>query len=353
MAIKNHLRRALAFFILLRVVPSLGVLSAGAGAAGPDAAGHRPAQAQDQTSRHEQAGRHAQAGLPEIQSYISSAWDTLTRSMTSCQSITDPKASTPPVIYLPADFATPAELEPVTRECHAQIAHLPRVIRRLGEIDVKGLDPHALLYLPHPYVVPGGMFNEMYGWDSYFIIRGLVEDGKLDLAQGMVEDFFFELDHYGGIHNANRGYFLTRSQPPFLTSMVLAVYDAKKKQGHEDHAWLEKAYAYAVKDYGLWTHAPHLAGETGLSRYYDFGSGPVPELAAETNDYYGGALAYFLSHPNEADRNVARAGDADLTGPVFSILLCPPGSDEKTGQGCRTAENAGLAKKYYEGDRAM
>ena len=120
MATKNHLRRTLAFFIVLGLVPSPGVLSAG-----PGAAGQRPAQAQDQTFRHEQAG------LSEIQSYISSAWDTLTRSMTSCQSITDPKASTPPVIYLPADFAAPAELEPVTRECHAQIARLPRVIHRL------------------------------------------------------------------------------------------------------------------------------------------------------------------------------------------------------------------------------
>src|SRR5207248_2561817 len=182
MAIKERLRRTLAFFVLLAPALSAGVLSAGAGTAGPGAAG----QAQDQTSR-QQAGRHEQAGLPEIQSYISSAWDTLTRSMTSCQSITDPKASAPPVIYLPADFATPAELEPVTRECHAQIAHLPRVIRRLGEIDAKGLDPHALLYLPHPYVVPGGMFNEMYGWDSYFIIRGLVESGRIDRARGMVE----------------------------------------------------------------------------------------------------------------------------------------------------------------------
>src|SRR5439155_18172986 len=176
MAIKNHLRRALSFFILLRLVPSPGVLSAG-----PGAAGHRPDRAQDQTSRHEQAARYEQAGLPQIQSYISSAWDTLTRSMASCQSITDPKASTPPVIYLPADFAAPAELEPVTRECHAQIAHLPQVIHRLGEIDAKGLDPHALLYLPHPYLVPGGMFNEMYGWDSYFIIRGLAESGRIDL----------------------------------------------------------------------------------------------------------------------------------------------------------------------------
>ena len=42
----------------------------------------------------------------------------------------------------------------------------------------------------------------------------------------MVENFFFEIEHYGGILNANRTYFLTRSQPPFLSSMVMALYDA-------------------------------------------------------------------------------------------------------------------------------
>src|SRR5436190_21162939 len=138
MAIKERLRRTLAFFILLAPVLPIGVVSAG----------RVPGRAQDRASRHEQAG------LPEIQSYISSAWDTLTRSMTSCQSITDPKASTPPVIYLPADFAAPAELEPVTRECRGQIARLPRVIHRLGGIVSKGLDAHALLYRPITYVVP-------------------------------------------------------------------------------------------------------------------------------------------------------------------------------------------------------
>src|SRR2546426_10559520 len=220
--------------------------------------------------------------MGDILQYISGGWGALTRSLDKCQTVSDPKAPEKSVLYLPAGFAIPAAVQELQKNCSVRVEHLPVVIEKLGGIEVGKIRQHGLLYLEHPYVVPGGMFNEMYGWDSYFIIRGLVEDGKLDLAQGMVEDFFFELDHYGGIHNANRGYFLTRSQPPFLTSMVLAVYDAKKKQGHEDHAWLEKAYAYAVKDYGLWTHAPHLAGETGLSRYYDFGSGPVPELAAET-----------------------------------------------------------------------
>ena len=55
---------------------------------------------------------------------------------------------------------------------------------------------------------PGGQFNEMYGWDSYFIIRGLLREHRTELAKGMVENFFFEIDHYGGVLNANRTYYL-------------------------------------------------------------------------------------------------------------------------------------------------
>src|SRR5260370_84939 len=86
----------------------------------------------------------------------------------------------------------------------------------------------GLLYLENPYVVPGGQFNEMYGWDSYFIIRGLLREHRTELAKGMVENFFFEINHYGGLLNANRTYYLTRSQPPFLSSMIMAVYEAEK-----------------------------------------------------------------------------------------------------------------------------
>jgi len=52
-------------------------------------------------------------------------------------------------------------------------------------------------------VVPGGRFNEMYGWDSYFIVRGLLQDGKIDRQEEWSENFFFEIEHYGSILNAN------------------------------------------------------------------------------------------------------------------------------------------------------
>jgi alpha,alpha-trehalase len=45
-----------------------------------------------------------------------------------------------------------------------------------------------------PFVVPGGRFNEMYGWDSYFESLGLIEDGRPELARGMVENFWYEIE---------------------------------------------------------------------------------------------------------------------------------------------------------------
>ena len=78
-------------------------------------------------------------------------------------------------------------------------------------------------YAGVPFIVPGGRFNEMYGWDSYFHVLGLLEDHRIDLAKALTENLVYELAHYGKILNGNRTYYLTRSQPPFLTSMGLAI----------------------------------------------------------------------------------------------------------------------------------
>ena len=189
-----------------------------------------------------------------------------------------------------------------------------RVLRlpsNISEQQAGAILPHGLLYLPNPYVVPGGQFNEMYGWDSYFIIRGLLRDDHRDLAKGIVENFFYEIQHYGGVLNANRTYYLGRSQPPFLSSMILAVYEADHAAGQADRAWLEKAYGFAVKDHDQWTRAPHLAGDTGLSRYFDEGDGPVPEIMGDPSDYYRGVAHYFLVHEGEQGPHLAKV-DASI-----------------------------------------
>src|SRR6202162_649564 len=190
-----------------------------------------------------------QHALDQIRAYISTGWYSLTRSLTDCATVVDTKLSSASVLYLPADFAVPASVQTLEKQCNVQAQKLPAVIHHIGEMDPGKIDPAGLLYLENRYVVPGGRFNEMYGWGSYFIIRGLVAGGRVDLAKSMVENFFFEIEHYGGVLNANRTYYLTRSQPPFLTSMILAVGDAQKASGHADKEWLAKAYEYAVKDH--------------------------------------------------------------------------------------------------------
>ncbi|HYL70584.1 MAG TPA: trehalase family glycosidase, partial [Candidatus Dormibacteraeota bacterium] len=78
----------------------------------------------------------------------------------------------------------------------------------------------SLLPLPQPFVVPGGRFREIYYWDSYFTMLGLLESGRRDLTEAMVSDFARLIDSYGRIPNGNRNYYLTRSQPPFFFAMV-------------------------------------------------------------------------------------------------------------------------------------
>jgi alpha,alpha-trehalase len=294
-----------------------------------------------------------EAGLRQIRSYIAAAWDTLTRSQTDCKVIVDPKLAAASVLYIPADFDVPADVQQMQKRCNVQVKHLPQVIHKLGEVDTSDLEPPGLLYLDHKYVVPGGRFNEMYGWDSYFIVRGLVEDKRIELARGMVENFFFEIEHYGAVLNANRTYYLTRSQPPFLTSMILSVYDAQKAAGRDDRAWLERAYGYATRDYGLWTREPHLAGTTGLSRYFDFGNGPAPESVKDETGHYRQVAAFFLGQQRDEWRNyVVPKKEQPHVGPLFALHVCD--STKAMAQaGCDSAGAASLSADYYKGDRAM
>jgi len=298
----------------------------------------------------------APSGLDPIRGYISAGWDTLTRSLSDCKTVGDPKIATASVLYVPADFEIPGAVHQLQQQCNVQVQHLPSVIHSLGEMDPAKIDPAGLLYLENRYVVPGGRFNEMYGWDSYFIIRGLVRDNRLDLAQGMVENFFFEIEHYGAVLNANRTYYLTRSQPPFLTSMILAVYEAQRAAGHDNRAWLEKAYDYARRDHALWTSEPHLAGTTGLSRYYDFGLGPAPESLKDETGHYREVAAFFLAQPSRGDNPLVqkKTGEAPSLqlGPAFNLQVCDAATTMARPE-CTSSGTFLLNADYYKGDRAM
>ena len=304
----------------------------------------------------------------ELKTYIHSAWQTLTRTQTDCRSLADPKLTTKPVLYVPADMQVPSGVQALETKCGVHVARLPRPIHKMGDVRDSEVQPPGLLYLPNSYVVPGGRFNEMYGWDSYFIIRGLVRDGELDLARNMIENFFFEIEHYGSILNANRTYYFTRSQPPFLTSMIEAYHRAQKESGRDDGDWLSRAYSYAVRDYQLWTQEPKLAGNTGLARYFDLGEGPVPEMGDDPT-YYSDVTGSLLAMHNEAAQNylgTPENGASAEIGPLFQVEVCPvqnaPGATPSVetqqhgpppGSHCSAPQRVSLSKDYYKGDRAM
>lgn len=124
-----------------------------------------------------------------------------------------------------------------------------------------------------PFVVPGGRFNEMYGWDSYFESIGLLLDGRTDLAIGMANNFQYEIEHYGKILNANRSYYLTRTQPPFYSSLIIAIFELT-----QDKNWLQSHLQTAIKEYeSVWMVPGKRRTENGLNRYLAEGIGKPPE----------------------------------------------------------------------------
>lgn len=295
----------------------------------------------------------AQPDPAKTRAYIDHAWTTLTRSMDNCASLADPKIKARPVVYVPAQFTIPAELTQTAKRCNVDVHPLPQVIAQLGEVDATKLPVQGLLYLPHPYVVPGGFFNEMYGWDSYFIVLGLAADHRTELVRDMTDNALFEVQYYGGVLNANRSYYLSRSQPPFLSGMMKTVLDdpASFRSDAEKRAWLEQAYPLAVRNHDIWTRPEHQAGNTGLARYYDLGSGPV--LEAQDSTFYNGVIKWLIAHPSDNPGYLlkgTRHPDA-----AEAAQLNTTSCDVRASKVCagNWVDGYRLTADYYHGDRAM
>ncbi len=289
----------------------------------------------------------------ETRAYIDQAWNTLTRSLDDCSALADTKVRTHSVLYLPAQLPVSPQLREIAKRCDVGLSTLPRVINKLGDVDPVQLPAQGLLYLPHPYVVPGGVFNEMYGWDSYFIVLGLIADHRSELARDMVDNALFEVEYYGGVLNANRTYYLSRSQPPFLSAMMSAVLDAPSsfQDKASPQAWLAQAYPLAVRNHDIWTRTEHRAGDTGLARYFDLGTGPV--LEARDADYSRGVIKWLLAHPASDPGYLVKASQYpdDAEAAHLKLESC----DVRTSKVCADAWLDGfrLSADYYLGDRAM
>lgn len=133
----------------------------------------------------------------------------------------------------------------------------------------------SLIPLKYDYIVPGGRFNEIYYWDSYFTMIGLLHHGMVDEVVHMIDNFAHFIDTHGFIPNGNRAYFLSRSQPPFFAMMVtlLNEHQAEKKV-------LEKYLPQLIKEHDFWMgqgRAIALADGV-LNRYWDDDPSPRMEM---------------------------------------------------------------------------
>ncbi|MEM1215347.1 MAG: alpha,alpha-trehalase TreF [Bacteroidota bacterium] len=185
---------------------------------------------------------------------------------------------------LPPSFSSGFEAD-ARRSMSAHISALWPVLTRQPDQATDG----SLLPLPYPYIVPGGRFGEIYYWDSYFTMLGLVVDGEWEMIENMVRNFAHLIDTVGFIPNGNRTYFLTRSQPPFFACMVELLAE------HRGEELLLEFYPQLQREYAFWMngteqvratnepyqHVVQLADGQLLNRYYDYGDYPREESYRE------------------------------------------------------------------------
>jgi alpha,alpha-trehalase len=146
----------------------------------------------------------------------------------------------------------------------------------------------SLIPLPNPYVVPGGRFREVYYWDTYFTMQGLVASHRLDLVKDMLDNFAHLVRAVGHIPNGNRSYYLGRSQPPYFAAMV-ALYAAATDNAHAlpylaaleaEHAfWMDGADRLAPGQ--AHRRVVRMANGAVLNRYWDDRPEPRPESYRE------------------------------------------------------------------------
>ena len=161
----------------------------------------------------------------------------------------------------------------------------------------------TLIPLPHSYIVPGGRFQELYYWDSYFTAEGLACSNHLNIVINIAKNFSHLIETIGHIPNASRTYCLSRSQPPFF-SLLLDII-----QRHNGIQSIEPFISALEKEYQFWMDDKNrrvVRMEDGslLNRYWDNEAKPRPE------SYREDTAAYQQANPQNRDhiyRNIRAA----------------------------------------------
>ena len=198
-----------------------------------------------------------------------------------------------PEVFISENFTLPQEEEivldlPTDRKMEEHIELLWKFLERPG--GKNGDDKSTLIPLPNSYIIPGGRFREVYYWDTFFTMQGLLACGMIDIVENMLDNFVYLIDYIGHIPNGNRVYYISRSQPPFFAAMVHSVSEYKN-----DSKWQLKYLDPIETEYNYWMKGENKKLKVGevsnkvvgiennkiLNRYFDPETIPREESYSE------------------------------------------------------------------------
>ncbi|MDO9367570.1 MAG: alpha,alpha-trehalase TreF [Sphingopyxis sp.] len=154
-------------------------------------------------------------------------------------------------------------------------AHIRSMWSSLARDPQSGILNSSALPVGHRHVVPGGRFREIYYWDSFFSMLGLVRDGEAGLATGIVDAMTDLIEDHGHVPNGTRTYYLGRSQPPLFHMMVALLDDARPEVARRRLAAMKREHGWWMEgadelDAGTCANrVARLADGSLLNRYWD------------------------------------------------------------------------------------
>ncbi|MCP4381594.1 MAG: alpha,alpha-trehalase, partial [Hyphomicrobiales bacterium] len=265
---------------------------------------------------------------------------------------------------LPGDEAVD-EAIPSGLSMREHISSLWPILRRQTSEQGQG---SSLIPLPNPYVVPGGRFREVYYWDSYFTMLGL-DGANRRIRKEMVDNFAYLVRSFGFIPNANRTYYLSRSQPPFFFMMVGLLSPGHPARAYRDYLdELRTEHAFWMEGAGplppgkAHRRVVRLADGALLNRYWDDRDVPRDEsyridmgTATEAEPRSRPAVYRHIRAAAESgwdfssrwfgnDRTLASIETVDIIPTDLNSLLY--GLERAIAEGCRTAADAECADDY-------
>ncbi|XP_018563566.1 trehalase-like [Anoplophora glabripennis] len=155
--------------------------------------------------------------------------------------------------WMPSDYdSSPLFLEKISDDAVRGFAQdligiWPTLGRKVKKDVRENPDKHSLIYVPNGFVIPGGRFREMYYWDSYWIVKGLLISGMKETVRGILDNFIYLVERYGFVPNGSRVYYLNRSQPPLFALMVGLYVDFTNNV-----EWLQQNIGVLEKELKWW-----------------------------------------------------------------------------------------------------